>query len=373
MDVQEILGPELTFDGPTHVVWRGTRLMYFAGTDYHRLAFEPAVQTAVQEELRQQGLSSGGSRLTTGNNSTLLELEKTLARFFQVENALVVGSGYLANLILLQAIREEFDSVIADEQAHASLLDAARAVQLPVAFFKHRDPNSLEHLMTQQSHPHRTLVVTDGIFAARGEVAPIRDYWRIISTKGAALLIDDAHGMGVLGKTGRGTWEAQGTELSDRLFVTGTLSKGFGVFGGVILSSHVLKQRIITSSPAFVGHTPMPVPAIAGATAAVQFLSEHRHRIQELQTRARQVKQALIQAGYAMSADEVPIISVPFSDRDTISAFKAHLIQEGIFPPFNRYPGAPAGGHFRFVVTSRHTKPEIDHFLEVLGKFQQMP
>ncbi len=363
------MGPTLTFDGPLHVVWNEKRLRYFAGTDYHRLAFEPEVQHAVQLALQQQGLSSGGSRLTTGNNATLVQLETLLARFFGVEDALVVGSGYLANLILLQTLRPDFDVIIADEQAHASLLDAARAVQLPVSFFKHRDVESLQHTLNRIANPRRALVVTDGIFAARGEVAPLGDYWKAIAAVGASLLVDDAHGMAVAGERGRGTWEKFGLS-AENLYITGTLSKGFGVFGGVILATHVLKQRIVEQSAAFVGHTPMPVPVIAGAAAAVQFLTEHRERVHRVQQAARWVKQHLADVGYAVPQDAIPIISIAFPEAERVRKFQDYLLDAGVFPPFNQYPGAPAGGHFRFVVTSRHTEDDMHQFVEILKRFR---
>jgi len=344
------MGPTLTFDGPLHVVWNGKRLRYFAGTDYHRLAFEPEVQHAVQSALQQQGLSSGGSRLTTGNNALLEQLEALLARFFGVEDALVVGSGYLANLILLQTLRPEFDEMVADEHAHASLLDAARAVQLPVTFFKHRDAESLQQALNRVSNPRRALVVTDGIFAARGEVAPVGDYREAVTAVGASLLVDDAHGMAIAGEGGRGTWEMFRLP-ADELYITGTLSKGFGTFGGVILVTRELKKRIIEQSAAFVGHTPMPVPVIAGAAAAVQFLTEHRERVQRVQQAAQWVKRKLAIYGYPVPQDAVPIISIAFPEAETVQRFHDYLLDSGIFPPFNQYPGAPAGGHFRFVVT----------------------
>ncbi|NOX37783.1 MAG: pyridoxal phosphate-dependent aminotransferase family protein [Calditrichaeota bacterium] len=363
------IGPVLKFDGPNHVWYEGKRLLYCAGTDYHRLGFEPEVQESVQQALHQQGLGAGGSRVTTGNNALLLELEATLAQFFGVEAALMVGSGYLANLVLLQAVRQQFDVVLADAQAHASLMDGVRAVGLPVEQFAHRDSQDLERRL-RAWQGKSVLVVTDGIFAARGEIAPLDEYWQLTQNYQAQLLVDDAHGMAVLGTLGRGTVEHFGIPFSE-VWVTGTLSKGFGVFGGVILGNRQLIQQVVQHSAAFVGHTPMPVPMMAGALAAVKFLQQHPSRVTLLNKRALEAKQTLRDAGYAIEITPVPILSVAFPEKDRVEAFRQYLLKNEIFPPFNWYPGAPAGGHFRFVVTSAHPQEQIDRLLETITRFLQ--
>ncbi len=363
------LGPHLRFDGPTHVWYQGQRLLYCAGTDYHRLGFETTVQKAVQQAMQQQGLGAGGSRVTTGNNILLKELETALAEFFGVEAALVVGSGYLANLVLLQAVRSRFDVVLADAQAHASLVDAIRAVGLPMEYFQHRDASDLQKRL-RAWQGKAVLVVTDGIFAARGEIAPLDAYWQLVQQFNARLLVDDAHGMAVLGEKGRGTVEYFRLPFSE-VWVTGTLSKGFGVFGGVILGNHELIQSVVKHSAAFVGHTPMPLAILAGAKAAVTFLRQHPQRIHHLQERTLTARQQLQQAGLTLFAGPMPIISVAFPEEEGITAFERHCLQAGVFPPFNRYPGAPAGGHFRFVITSRHTNAQVQQLLNTIITFVQ--
>ncbi len=364
-----LLGPHLRFDGPTHVWYQGERLLYCAGTDYHRLGFEITVQKAVQQAMQQQGLGAGGSRVTTGNNILLKELETALAEFFDVEAALVVGSGYLANLVLLQAVRSRFDVVLADAQAHASLVDAIRAVGLPMEYFQHRDAGDLQKRL-RAWQGKAVLVVTDGIFAARGEIAPLDAYWQLVQQFDARLLVDDAHGMAVLGEKGRGTVEYFRLPFSE-VWVTGTLSKGFGVFGGVILGTHELIQTVLKQSAAFVGHTPMPLAMLAGAKAAVTFLRQHPQRIHRLQERTLTARQQLQQAGLSLFAGPMPIISVAFPEEEGITAFERHCLQAGVFPPFNRYPGAPAGGHFRFVITSRHTNAQVQQLLNTIITFVQ--
>ncbi len=368
--IGDLFGPELKFDGPTHVIWKGQRLLYLAGTDYHRLSFEPEVQQAVQSTLKHQGLSSGGSRFTTGNNRLLTELEDALANFLNVETTVIVGSGYLTNLIVLQALREEIQVVLADDQAHASLLDAVRAVNLPITFFTHGNPDDLKNKLSQAGSSPKVLVVTDGVFAARGEIAPLKEYWELTTQFGARLLIDDAHGLAVLGQQGKGSWERAGIPL-ENVYITSTLSKGFGVFGGVILADQAFKGKIARNSAALMGHTPMPVPVIAGAAASVRWLTHHRDRIGLLQQRSLQIKEQLEGMGIALPQGEMPVISIAFGNSEEQEKFARHCLAHHIFPPFNTYPGAPAGGHFRFVVTSRHLESDIHTWLKVVTTFFQ--
>src|ERR1051325_6192788 len=193
----------------TYVRYRGRKLSYFSGCDYFRLASHPEVITALEEGVAKYGLNVAASRLTTGNHILYQELEKYLADFFGAEDALLVSGGYVTNLIVAQALAGNFSHAIVDEKAHPSLWDAARLLDSPVLKVKHQDAEELNQLVRRCGPGARLLLLTDGMFAHDGPVAPLREYLQVLP-KDSLILVDDAHGVGVLGKTGKGTLEHAG-------------------------------------------------------------------------------------------------------------------------------------------------------------------
>ncbi len=366
-----MLGPEITPVEENYVLFQGKKLLYFGGTDYHRLSRHRLIREAAARAAEQYGLSSTGSRATTGNHPLYRELEETLARFFSTEAALVCASGYLANTILLQTIAGEFTHLFLDEGAHSSLIDAARQSGKPMVFFRHRNVTDLSARLKEYCRSDsRPLILTDGVFPAKGEMAPLPEFAELARFYRGKLLIDDAHGMGVLGKTGRGS--AQEANLpGDIYYQTGTLSKAFGTFGGIITGSMELIQRIQQRSAAFIGSTGLPLPVAAAATAAVQYLTEHQELIRELRRKTLYLKEQLHQIGLHLPRTPVPIISIALKREERKKHFYQLLLDNGIFPSFNEYPGGPEGGHFRFVVSSRHTEKQISLLIKTVKTFKE--
>ena len=215
------------------VRWHGRRLLYFAGCDYHRLASHPRVLAAARRGLKQFGLNVAASRKTTGNHSLYEELERALARFFQAERAVLVSNGYLTNLAVAQALCGEFTHALVDVRSHASLADAAFALEATVVPFAHRQPADLKKQLGKLGNRTRPIVCTDGMFSHDGSAAPLAEYLAALPAN-ALLLVDDSHGAGVLGPAGRGT--PSHCHVRDaRVIQTITLSKALGAFGGAIL------------------------------------------------------------------------------------------------------------------------------------------
>ncbi|MCI0746414.1 MAG: pyridoxal phosphate-dependent aminotransferase family protein, partial [Verrucomicrobia subdivision 3 bacterium] len=251
---------------------RGRKLVYFGGCDYFRLASHPRIIKVLQERAAE-GLGVSASRITTGNHYLYEKLEAGLTWFFGVQGAVLAPTGYTANLIVAQALAGEFSHALLDEQAHPSLRDAAKALDCPVLRYRHRDSAHVTTTVARCGPLARIILLTDGVFAQDGSLAPLPELLKALP-RDATLLLDDAHGAGVLGKRGRGTLEHFG--ISDRRVVrTITLSKAFGAFGGAVLATKKLCNAIISRSELFIGSTPIPLPVAAAAAEALVIVSAY--------------------------------------------------------------------------------------------------
>lgn len=350
-----------------HRAWvreAGRTLLYFGGCDYLRLSHHPAVRRAAQVAVRQVGLNVAASRLTTGNHRLYETLEHELAEFFGAEAAVLVSCGYLTNIVVAQALAGQFTQALVDARAHACLADAARFLDCPVLSFAHRDPKALAARVRRLGRKARVLVLTDGLFSHDGSVAPLRAYLAVLP-KTATILVDDAHGAGVLGPQGRGTPEHEGVSR-DRLIQTITLSKAFGAYGGAILGSHALREAILERSDVFAGNTPLPLPLTAAALAAVRLVRTEPGLRQRLHRNSAWVKQRLRTAGLDVPEHPGPIVSwQPRSGREA-KRIAERLVAAGIYPSLIQYPGGPPNGYFRFAISSAHTRAQLARLVQAL-------
>jgi 7-keto-8-aminopelargonate synthetase-like enzyme len=350
----------------TFVRFRKRKLSYFSGCDYFRMASHPQVMAAMQAGLKQYGLNVAASRLTTGNHPLYPELEQRLKEFFTAEDALLVSSGYMTNLVVAQALARSFSHALIDEQSHPSLADATRFLDCPVVQFKHCDAEDVARAVRRCGPKAKLILLTDGMFSRDGSAAPL-DRYRKLLPKDATILVDDAHGGGVLGATGQGTLEQTGVSRR-RIIQTVTLSKAFGAFGGAILGTPELRQRILDYSHSFVGSTPVPLPLANAALQGLKLLKTDPGFRRRLVRNAAYVKDTLRAAGFAVPETPGPIAMLPPQpERETVR-LRRDLLAAGIFPPFIKYPGGPASGYFRFVISSEHTKAQLDAVVKaVLG------
>lgn len=350
--------------GRTCVRYRRRKLSYYSGCDYFRLASHPRVVAALQAGVKEYGLNVAASRMTTGNHALYLELEAQLADFFDAESALLVSCGYVTNLIVAQALAGHFSHALIDAKAHPSLMDAGRLLDCPVLEFKSRDAEAVAGAVKRCGPGSKLLLLTDGMFSSDGSAAPLAEYLRILP-KDALMLVDDAHGAGVLGRQGQGAPEHAGVSRR-RIIQTVTLSKAFGAYGGAILGSARLRQQILDRSRMFVGSTPLPLPLANAALEGVRMLKADKRLRQRLVRNAAYVKTALREAGLPLPDNPGPI--VPLMPRHPSEADRLNdaLLAAGIFRPFIKYPGGPPNGYFRFVISSEHTRPQLDALLSVL-------
>jgi 8-amino-7-oxononanoate synthase len=358
----------LEFVGVNEVRQCQRNLLYFSGCDYFRLARNPRVAQAARLTLDTDGLNVAASRRTTGNRKIYIRLEAELARFFGSEAALIVPDGYLAPIAAAQALAGGFTHVFIDEFAHGALWDAAQMLGCPVNQFKHRDAAGLGKIISKCGRNARPIILTDGMFAHNGSVAPLREYLKMLQSRGQ-ILVDDAHGAGVLGKTGKGALEHEGVSRK-RIIQCATLSKAFGVYGGVVLASRALRDKIMAHSGSFIGTTPLPPPLAGAALAAVNMLRSGPARRKRLFQNLAYIRAGLRAAGWNISETPGPIVRLPPMTETEAGDLKKCLLAAGIYPPFLKYSAASARGIFRFVISSEHTRVQLDRLVAALVAFK---
>jgi 7-keto-8-aminopelargonate synthetase-like enzyme len=306
------------------------------------------------------------SRVTTGNHELYPALEGDLARFFGAESALLTTTGYITNLVAAQALAGQFSHALIDERAHAALQDAAQLLNCPVLKFKHRDSESFAATLQRCGRAARPIVLTDGMFSRDGAIAPLRAYLKVLPRDGL-LMVDDAHGAGTLGKTGKGSVELEGVPR-DRVIQNITLSKAFGVYGGAILCSRPLRKKL-PGSRLFAGSTPLPLPLAFAARQAVQLVRRDKSLRPRLEANAAFVKSSLRQYGFELPEAPGPIVSAHFADGKKVARLKRALLGAGVFPTFINYHANPGNGYFRFVISSEHTRQQLTALVTAMKPF----
>jgi 7-keto-8-aminopelargonate synthetase-like enzyme len=272
----------------------------------------------------------------------------------------------MTNLAVAQAVAGQFTHALIDEKAHVCLRDATEFLGCPVLDFKNCDPADVARLVKQCGQNARLILLTDGLYSGPGTVAPLVEYLQVLP-KQALVLVDDAHGAGVVGPTGKGSPEFTGAQRR-RLVQTMTLSKAFGVYGGVVLCSRKLRQQIVNRSHCFIGSTPLPLPLVNAALTAIRLHRTGAELRRRLRRNVARVCSALRAAGVAVPDGAGAVVPIyPRSTRHA-SALRRALLAAGIYPSFIKYPSGPATGYFRFVISSAHTPAQLDNLSGVLGR-----
>lgn len=361
-----MLGPELTFVNRTEVLFEGQELAFFGGNDYHRLSSHPDVLRALADAVGQYGLNPAGSRVTTANHPLYLQLEAQIAAFLGVEAAALLPAGYMSNAALLQAVAEEFTVLLVDAQAHASLREAAAQSGKRRIVFRHYDPGDLaEQCAKSLNAGDRPLLLTDGVAPNTGDLAPLAAYLDILRPWDGRLQVDDCHGVGLLGVTGKGSWEAANIPR-EHIYQAGTLSKALGGFGGFVGGTDALIQSLHTRSAGFIGSTPIPLPIAAAALRALEILMDTPGMISRLSQRAQNFKVFLRSQGFRAAAGASPICSLTFHDPTRNQALYRRLLANGVYPSFINYPGCPCGGHFCFTLSGLHTEEQLNRLRDAI-------
>jgi glycine C-acetyltransferase/8-amino-7-oxononanoate synthase len=353
--------------GPT-VMLDNRRIILLSSNNYLGLATHPAVVEAAVEATRRYGAGSGASRLVCGTLPPHEALETTLAQFKGTEAALTFAAGYLANISVIPALVRPDGLILADRLCHASLIDGCRLSGATLRIFRHRDMNHLERLLARRLPTRSTLVVTDGLFSMDGDIAPLKDIVLLAERYDAAVFVDDAHGTGILGRTGRGTLEHCGVE-SHLPYHMGTLSKALGSAGAYLVGSSAFIAYLVNTCRAFT-YTTAPTPgSAAAATAGLRVVEQEPERRARLWRNRAHLAQGLVGLGFRLTASESPIVPIIVGDPDRTVNLAHRLLAEGVYAPAIRPPTVPpATSRIRLTVTADHSLEQIDEALAALGK-----
>jgi len=350
-------GPEVTLNG--------RRYLNFSSNDYLGLAAHPALAEAARRGLNEYGLGSGAAHLITGHSRAHHAFEEELAAFTSRPRALLFSSGYMANLGIASALLKRGDRVLEDRLNHASLLDAGLLSSARFARYAHGDVADLKTHLNEVGS--RTLVMTDGVFSMDGDIAPLPELACATEAAGAFLMVDDAHGFGVLGKNGRGSLEHHGLGLDEVPVLMGTLGKACGSFGAFVAGSEALIETLIQSARTYIYTTATP-PALAEAgRAALSLLRTEGWRREHLQARIARFRTGAASRGLTLMPSMTAIQPLLVGDSATALALSAALKEQGILAAAIRPPTVPAGtARLRITLTAPHTEAQADRLLDAL-------
>src|SRR4030066_2307524 len=335
------------------------RAFCISSYDYLGLSKDRRIVKAAAAALRKYGFGSGASRLLRGSYIPHKKLEEKIARFKGTEAALIFNTGYSANTGIIPALVGVQDTIFSDEFNHASIIDGARLSKAEIKIYRHRNMNHLEGLLKKSSK--RKLIVTDTIFSMDGDIAPLKDIVFLSKKYGAMLMIDDAHGTGVLGKSGRGGLEHFGIK-GEKIIQMGTFSKAFGCFGAFAAGSEKLINLLINKARSFIYSTSLP-PAVVEASMKAIDIVEHasEERRRSLWSKRQRLFEGLNKLGYNTLNSETQIIPVLIGDTENALRIGDYLFRKKIFAPAIRPPTVLDGKcRIRFSVTAAHTDEDIN-------------
>lgn len=346
----------------------GRRVLLLASNDYLGLATHPDVVRSAVQATQQYGTSTGAARLISGTLPPHEDLELALTQFKGTSAALTFGSGYLANIGTIPALIGRGGLILADRLCHASLFDGCKLAGADLRVYHHGDVEHLQTLLARRTRGRRTLIVTDGLFSMDGDLAPLPDLAELAQRYEADLYVDDAHGTGVMGSTGRGTIEHFGLE-SRIPFHMGTLGKALGSSGAYVVGPSSLIEYLVNTCRSFIFTTAPPPASAAAAAAALRVLKQEPDRRFRLWANRERLALGLKDLGFQMTASVSPIMPILVGDAQKAVTFAEQLFAEGVYAPAIRPPTVPAStSRIRVTISSEHTPSQIE---QALGAFER--
>lgn len=346
----------------------GQEVLLFASNNYLGLANHPQIKEAAIKAIEKFGVGSGASRLISGNVTPHHVLEDELASFKETEAALTFSSGYATNIGVIPNLARADSLILADRLCHASLIDGCRLSRATLRVFHHNDVSHLKRLLAKTRSRTSTLILTEGVFSMDGDVAPLPEIARLAEEYGATLLIDDAHGTGVMGATGRGTVEHFGLD-SRHILQMGTLSKALGSSGGFIAGPKDFVSYLVNTARSFI-YTTAPPPAVAAAaSAALAVIRQEPQRRVMLWRNREFLHHGLVTMGFQLTDTQSPILPIMVNDPELGVQMSQHLRAEGVWIPAVRPPTVPRGtSRLRITVTADHSLEHLETALRALRK-----
>lgn len=347
----------------------GKRVINLSSNNYLCLANHPKLKEAAIKAIQQYGVGAGAVRPIIGTMKVHVELEEKLAAFKETEAALVFVAGIAANRGTIQAVApDEEDCIISDALNHASIIDGVRLTKARRKVYPHKEMEALEDALREAQGSRRIMVITDGVFSMDGDLAPLPEIVKLAHQYGAFVMVDDAHGSGVMGKNGRGTVHHFG--LSDQVEIQmATMSKALGCLGGYVAGSQELVEFLIHKARPFLFSTAHPPAVAASCLASIQVLQDEPERHEKLWENTGYFKQGLQQSGFNTGESVTPITPVIVGEARLAMALSDGLYDEGVFAQGIGYPTVAEGkARVRTIVTSGHTREDLDRALEAFRK-----
>ncbi len=347
----------------------GKRVLNFCSNNYLGLANHPRLVQAVQEIVTRYGVGPAAVRTIAGTMDIHLELERRLAAFKGVEAAITFQSGFTANLATIPALVGKEDVIFSDELNHASIIDGARLSGARIVRFAHADPLDLEQAIKGNEGTYRrALIVTDGVFSMDGDIAPLDKLYEIANANDILLMVDDAHGEGVLGKGGRGIVDH--FQLHGKVDVeVGTLSKAFGVVGGVVAGNATIVEWLRQRGRPFLFSSATTPPDVAACLAAVDLLESSTELVDRLWENTRIFKAELTRMGFDIGHSVTPITPIMLGEAPVAQQFSRELFDAGVFAMALGFPTVPRGkARIRVMISAAHSSDDLELGLEAFAK-----
>ncbi|GIV81866.1 MAG: 2-amino-3-ketobutyrate CoA ligase [Anaerolineae bacterium] len=359
-----------TLDSPqgAWLVVDGKRVLNFSSNNYLGLANHPKLIAAAKQAMDRYGVGPAAVRTIAGTMSLHVELERRLAAFKGVEAAITFQSGFTANLATIPALVGRGDVIFSDRLNHASIIDGCRLSRAQIVAYEHCDPDDLRRQIKATSEYGRRLIVTDGVFSMDGDIAPLPELYEIAAEHDILLMVDDAHGEGVLGRGGRGIVDH--FDLHGKVDIeVGTLSKAFGVVGGVVAGKQVIVDWLRQRGRPFLFSSAMTVPDVAACLAAVDLLEESTELVDRLWQNAEYFKSGMQALGFDTGRTQTPIVPVMLGEAPLAQQFSKRLFEEGVFAMAIGYPTVPQGqARIRVMNSATHSRDDLDLALDIFAK-----
>jgi len=339
----------------------GKKVLNFCSNNYLGLANHPKMVNAVKKVVDEYGVGPGAVRSIAGTMDIHLELEKRLAQFKGVDACISFQSGFSANLATIPCLVGKEDGILSDELNHASIIDGCRLSGATIIRFNHADAKDLEEKILENNEKYRRLLaITDGVFSMDGDLAPLDEIYEVTSKHDVMLMVDDAHGEGVVGKGGRGIVDHFGLHGKVDIEV-GTMSKAFGVMGGMIAGNAKLIDWIRQRGRPFIFSSALTPADVAACITAVDLLEESTDLVDRLWENGNYFKDEMKKLGFDTGLSQTPITPVMLGDAKLAKDFSKELFEEGVFAMALGFPTVPIGkARIRVMISATHSKEDLD-------------
>ena len=360
--------PVLSSQQKNRVMVNGRNVISLSSNNYLGFANNPRLAEAAKKAIDKWGFGTGAVRMISGTMDIHRQLEQQLAEYKHTESALVFVAGIAANRGTIQCIMGEGDVIISDELNHGSIIDGVRLTKSERKIFPHKNIDELERVLKESQSARRRLIVTDGVFSMDGDIAPLEEITKLADEYDSMVMVDDAHGDGVLGKDGRGTVDHCGVHSKVDIEM-GTMSKAFGCLGGYIAGNHELTDYLTQAARTFLFTTSHPPAVCAAIMEALTMVQEEKHHIENLWANTKYFKKGLQDLGFDTGNSETPITPVIVGESSMALHLGSELFNHGIFVKPIVYPlVAKDKARVRTIVTAIHTQEDLDRALNAFEK-----